>query len=97
MRRNTFSQCSRSSFLVALVDFLADKAFESTAIAQELFGEDYQSPVLEAAENIRERIMRLAGEQGWRVRDDMHRPRPGTAYPLLGRGDVNIYSLFVQS
>lgn len=58
-------------FLVALVDFLADKVFEAVDIAQQALGEDYQSPVLEDAERIRARILQLAHERGWRLRQDM--------------------------
>ena len=58
-------------FLVALVDFLADRVFEAVDIAQQALGEDYQSPILEAAERIRGRILQLSEERGWRVRNDM--------------------------
>ena len=65
-------------FLVALVDYLADKTLEAIASATARAGhsEAYQSPVLKSIADIRERILASAAEQGWPVTreqlDDRH-------------------------
>jgi hypothetical protein len=54
-------------FLVALVDYLADKSLEAIAYAAERSGHRsaYRSPVLKSVAEIRERILQSAAEQGW--------------------------------
>lgn len=65
-------------FLVALVDYLADKTLEAiaSASARAGHGEAYQSPVLGSIDHIRERILASAADQGWPVTreqlDDRH-------------------------
>jgi hypothetical protein len=58
-------------FLVALVDYLADEVYKDVGQQPEVNGIAWESPVLNEAGRIRDRIKALALQHGWRIRDDM--------------------------